>query len=421
MSKRTYDKNGFLSVNDNPVSKVGVFPYRGSNIGAPDPTKTYMVLRPAEELSNPDTINSIKLLPWVDDHEMVGDPDENPDIPMATVDEKPVHGTTGERVYFDENTGELRANLCLYSKRLKNVIQSDKKKELSLGYRCRWEYSPGEYEGTQYDYVQRDIRGNHLALVDKGRMGSQVAVQDEDDINFFAFDSQEILMSAESASAQDEIDPGMLEKLASQLLPVLMEKMKAETEEKVEVKKEEIVEAEDSTFGGNKGDESKSHRDYEGDEKDFGGNKGDESKSHRDYEGDEKDFGGNKGDESKSRRDYEGDSKMAKDEMLTAMDAKMDAKFRSYDKQAQVNASKKANLVQKLTPVVGVFDHAEMTLADVEQYGCEKIGLDAEAGSRDQVLSAFFKALPAEKILSHSPSAMDGSDDYQSGVVAHYS
>ena len=54
-----------------------------------------------------------------------------------------------------------------------------------------------------------------------------------------------------------------------------------------------IVEAgldEDDEYGGNKGDESRSHRDYEGDDEDenegdeYGGDKGDESRSHRDYE-----------------------------------------------------------------------------------------------------------------------------------------
>ena len=76
---------------------------------------------------------------------------------------------------------------------------------------------------------------------------------------------------------------------------------------------------EEGKYGGNKGDESRSHRDYmeEGDdmyEGHYGGNKGDESRSHRDYmeEGDdmyEGKYGGNKGDESRSHRDYmeEGD------------------------------------------------------------------------------------------------------------------
>jgi len=130
-----------------------------------------------------------------------------------------------------------------------------------------------------------------------------------------------------------------------------------------------IVEAgldEDDEYGGNKGDESRSHRDYEGDDEDenegdeYGGDKGDESRSRRDYEAalegeddeeadidvdidvdddededidevleiiededeedvdididvdddddedvDEGEYGGDKGDESRSRRDYE--------------------------------------------------------------------------------------------------------------------
>ncbi len=58
-------------------------------------------------------------------------------------------------------------------------------------------------------------------------------------------------------------------------------------------------------YGGNKGDESRSHRDYEANEGKYGGNKGDESMSHRDYEANEGKYGGNKGDESMSHRDYE--------------------------------------------------------------------------------------------------------------------
>ena len=58
-----------------------------------------------------------------------------------------------------------------------------------------------------------------------------------------------------------------------------------------------IVEAgvdEGDDFGGDKGDESRSHRDYEGDDDEEDENEGDE-------------FGGDKGDESKSRRDFEED------------------------------------------------------------------------------------------------------------------
>ena len=64
----------------------------------------------------------------------------------------------------------------------------------------------------------------------------------------------------------------------------------------------EIELSEEQPYGGNKGDESKSRRDYMEEGK-YGGNKGDESRSHRDYM-EEGEYGGNKGDESRSHRDY---------------------------------------------------------------------------------------------------------------------
>jgi hypothetical protein len=57
-------------------------------------------------------------------------------------------------------------------------------------------------------------------------------------------------------------------------------------------------------YGGKKGDDSKSHKDYEESKEEYGGKKGDDSKSHKDYESNEE-FGGKKGDDSKSHKDYE--------------------------------------------------------------------------------------------------------------------
>jgi hypothetical protein len=59
---------------------------------------------------------------------------------------------------------------------------------------------------------------------------------------------------------------------------------------------------EKAKYGGNKGDESRSRRDFE--EGHYGGNKGDESRSRRDYMEKRGKYGGNKGDESRSKRDY---------------------------------------------------------------------------------------------------------------------
>jgi hypothetical protein len=85
------DRNGFKEIKDNPLSKVGVFPYLGKEIpGAPDPTAIYYVYRPEEELAHPDCINSFKLLPWVDEHTLLGD------LPGAVpAEQKGVHGVIG--------------------------------------------------------------------------------------------------------------------------------------------------------------------------------------------------------------------------------------------------------------------------------------------------------------------------------------
>ena len=76
--KREYDANNWFEVKDNPLSKEGVFHYRGAQIRlpdgttAPDPDKSYGVYRSAEELSDPEAIASFRLVPWVDDHAMLG-------------------------------------------------------------------------------------------------------------------------------------------------------------------------------------------------------------------------------------------------------------------------------------------------------------------------------------------------------------
>jgi len=46
-------------------------------------------------------------------------------------------------------------------------------RELSLGYNLDIEETPGEWNGQRYDAIQRNIRVNHLALVQEARAGDQ--------------------------------------------------------------------------------------------------------------------------------------------------------------------------------------------------------------------------------------------------------
>lgn len=167
MSKNI-DRNGFWFIPHNPISKVGIFDYLGSSISDEcEPNKVYKVFRSGETLlaSVPTWDNPPK--PFINDHEMLGEG-------FAEIDDRPVQGVITNPHYED---GVLYADITVYSEKLKEAIENGKK-ELSLGYFCKFEKKSGIYDGEPYDYEQIDMVGNHIALVDAGRCGSDVKVFD---------------------------------------------------------------------------------------------------------------------------------------------------------------------------------------------------------------------------------------------------
>ena len=244
MDKRDYDTNGWFEIKDNPLSVVGVYPYMGRSISADCiQDRLYGVYRPESELSSQDCIDSFKLIPWIDDHVMLG----NEDAGLTPSEQKGVQGVIGQDVYFDGTT--LKGNIKVFSEAMANLIANGKK-ELSCGYRCRYEYAPGTFNGEHYDYVQREIRGNHLALVENGRMGPDVAVLDH---LTFTIDSQEFtqMMTKDTESKKDD---------------KIEEEEKDETvydseEEKADEEVEKAVKDEDEDEDKDKDDEKKSGMD----------------------------------------------------------------------------------------------------------------------------------------------------------------
>lgn len=180
------DKNDFWFIEKNPITKVGVYPYLGKQISQDcEPDKIYWVLRPKEELFRKETLDSLRLIPLIDGHTMIGKD-------FTAPEDKGLDGTLGDNVSHDTDT--IYNDLKIISNKMKDEIKNGKK-ELSLGYFCRYDKQPGTYKGQRYDYVQRDIIANHLALVDKGRMGADVRVYDSKNIpegEAFAMDSIDI-------------------------------------------------------------------------------------------------------------------------------------------------------------------------------------------------------------------------------------
>ena len=219
MSKRIYDNNGWLYIPKNPISKAGVFPYLGSEIGAPEPARIYNVLRSPEELER--AANTFSLIPIIDEHELLGS------LGTST-DERTPAGTTGETVTYEHPY--LYSSIKITSDALQKQLARGKI-ELSPAYTCDWIPEPGEYEGERYDYVQKINHGNHLALVEKGRTGRDVAVLDH-----YAFDTGGLLPMTleELLAAIGELSDEDKAKLQAALSPTT-------DEEKDEVAKDDEV------------------------------------------------------------------------------------------------------------------------------------------------------------------------------------
>jgi 8-oxo-dGTP pyrophosphatase MutT (NUDIX family) len=172
--RREYDTNNWFQVFDNPLSKVGVYKYsEASVIKGGDPRKMVGVYRSPEELGAQECVESFRLMPWTDDHPdtLLGAETQG----LVPAEQKGVHGVIGERTFFRDGT--LFGNLKVFSESLARKLAAGKR-ELSCGYHCDFVPQEGVFEGEPYQYVQKNMRGNHLSSVARGRMGSDVRVLD---------------------------------------------------------------------------------------------------------------------------------------------------------------------------------------------------------------------------------------------------
>lgn len=155
---------GFLICKDVPIARTGVQQYRGCEFGAPVGDAVYNVKRPEAEVFDRAAIASFEGKPVCDEH-----PDED-----VTPDN---YGRYMKGVCRDVRRGDgdlsncLVADLCIYDADLIHKIRAGKR-EISCGYDCLWNPT-GD---TSYD--QLEIRGNHIAVVDRGRAGHKVAIRD---------------------------------------------------------------------------------------------------------------------------------------------------------------------------------------------------------------------------------------------------
>lgn len=169
-SARTVDKFGRMFISMSNISKATVNPYRGSEIPGCaalglDPDRVYLLLRDPEELKKAaDTFNNIPLL------------DRHIPVTAEAPSQQFVVGSTGTDARFDEPF--LRNSLVVWTATAIAGINTNQQRELSCAYSYDADMTPGVYEGKPYDGIMRNIKGNHVALVEVGRAGPDVVVGD---------------------------------------------------------------------------------------------------------------------------------------------------------------------------------------------------------------------------------------------------
>lgn len=442
------DDNGFWLIEGNPISKEGVFPYLGKTISPKlEPNRIYQVYRPYAELSSPETLKSFDGIPFIEDHEMLGDG-------FTSTDTRTPKGVL---MNPRAENGGIFGDLKIFSDSMKSTITNGKK-ELSLGYRCNYRLEPGVWNGQPYEVVQTDLRGNHIALVDKGRMGSSVRVYDwafdaldiEREItntnnnkeNGAMPDEKEKDKTAPEAAADEAVDK---RKLIDGVAGFLKDKGLSDEDIRFCIGKMEKM-SYDPSEAGKATDADDKPEDKEGDEKkpeaeaaDKCGKDACGKDEDAEKKGEEKTAEGEKAEDGcgKGKDEFFDGPKM--DELIERMknEGKISAEAakelqgsRHYERAAESSAKNEAKreetgakksgmdaadyiremdkrdaLYNAVTPIVGEFDKSGMTEVAVARYACDKLDLKPETDAEALGLAKGYAAAKAAQSKTYSMDA----------------
>lgn len=169
-SMRTYSVDGHLHIAKSHISKATVNPYYGREIPNSEelgliPDKIYLLLRDPDELRI--GAGSFAGKPILIVHKPISANDHPKEL---------VVGAIGSSLEF--NDPYLDADLTFWENEGIAGIETDTQRELSASYHFVALMVPGNYQGQRYDGKMTQIIGNHLALVEDGRAGSDVLAAD---------------------------------------------------------------------------------------------------------------------------------------------------------------------------------------------------------------------------------------------------
>jgi hypothetical protein len=161
--------------------------------------------RPETEVASPDSLASFAGKAITSEH---------PPVLLDSENTKDYQvGFSGTEVVYDN--GFVKAVMTITDEdTIKRIMKGDAR-EVSAGYRVNYDPTPGVTEnGEHYDGVQKEIIGNHIAVVRRGRAGPQVKLhldrQDAADPSLFK-NTEERLMTAKVVfdGAEFEVSEGV--------------------------------------------------------------------------------------------------------------------------------------------------------------------------------------------------------------------
>lgn len=168
-TEREYTDEGYLIV-PSRISRIGIQEYLAIEMGLTDrdPTDIIKVYRPEEEVFRDESLSSFANKPVTNNH------------PPELVNSKNFRdygvGFSGPEVTRDGMFAKTVLQVTDETA-IKNIESG--KVELSNGYTADIDWTPGVTpDGEQYDAVQRNIKGNHIAIVERGRAGPACRVAD---------------------------------------------------------------------------------------------------------------------------------------------------------------------------------------------------------------------------------------------------
>ena len=177
------------------LTRVGVLEYKRAD------GTVVRELRPRDEVMRATSLATLSAAPVTDLHPSVM-------VTPTNVRELQI-GHVSDEVKADGHM--VAAHVTIQDAGAIAAVEAGKRRELSCGYQCRIDETPGVFEGQSYDQVQRGIVYNHVALgpANWGRAGRDVALRVDskdaggDEVDVFRLDAADAVSVAIVAPPDD--------------------------------------------------------------------------------------------------------------------------------------------------------------------------------------------------------------------------